>query len=129
MKIEKIQTTAYYPESNGALERSHRTLAKYLRHYINTDQTDWDEWIPYAMFTYNTTPHTATGFTPFELIYRHAANLPTTLSQPPRPTYTYEDYTNELKEKLRAHITQQVAKEHICNEKMKAKGNYRKTRE
>jgi len=80
------------------------------------------------MFTYNTTPHTATGFTPFELIYGHTAILPTTLSQPPRPTYTYEDYANELKEKLRA--TQQVAKEHIRNEKMKAKGNYdRKTRE
>src|SRR5580765_8412949 len=54
LKIEKIQTTAYHPESNGALERSHRTLAEYLRHYINEDQTDWDEWIPFAMFTYNT---------------------------------------------------------------------------
>ena len=69
LKINKIQTTAYHPESNGALERSHRTLAEYLRHYINEDQTDWDEWIPYAMFTYNTTPHTATGYTPFELVY------------------------------------------------------------
>jgi len=37
LKINKIQTTAYHPESNGALERSHRTLAEYLRHYINED--------------------------------------------------------------------------------------------
>jgi len=29
LKITKIQTTAYHPESNGALERSHRT--EYLR--------------------------------------------------------------------------------------------------
>src|SRR5580765_6583321 len=65
LKINKIQTTAYHPESNGALERSHRTLAEYLRHYINEDQTDWDEWIPFAMFTYNMTPHTATGYTLF----------------------------------------------------------------
>jgi len=28
------------------------------------------------MFTYNTTPHTATGYTPFELVYRHQADLP-----------------------------------------------------
>jgi len=34
LKINKVQTTAY-PESNGALERSHRTLTEYLRHYIN----------------------------------------------------------------------------------------------
>jgi len=40
LKIDKVQTTAYYPESNGALERSHRTLTEYLRHYINKDQTD-----------------------------------------------------------------------------------------
>jgi len=46
LKIDKIRTTAYHPESNGALERSHRTLAEYLRHYINKDQTDWDEWVP-----------------------------------------------------------------------------------
>jgi len=40
LKINKIQTTAYHPESNGALERSHRTLAEYLRHYVGEDQTD-----------------------------------------------------------------------------------------
>jgi len=40
LKIAKVQTTAYHPESNGALERSHRTLSEYLRHYINEDQTD-----------------------------------------------------------------------------------------
>jgi len=49
--------------------------------------------IPYAMFTYNTTPHTATAYTPFELIYGHRATLPTALS--PKPTYTYDDYAEE----------------------------------
>ena len=42
LKIEKIQITTYHPESNGALKRSHRTLAEYLRHYINDEQTNWD---------------------------------------------------------------------------------------
>ncbi|KAM0724355.1 Retrovirus-related Pol polyprotein from transposon 17.6 [Formica fusca] len=125
LKINKIQTTAYHPESNGALERSHRTLAEYLRHYINEDQTDWDEWIPFAMFTYNTTPHTATGYTPFELVYGHQADLPTSLTRPPKPTYNYDDYAQELKERLRA--TNQLAKEHIKEEKFKAKKQYDKS--
>ncbi|KAM0735324.1 Transposon Ty3-I Gag-Pol polyprotein [Formica fusca] len=124
LKIEKIQTTAYHPESNGALERSHRTLAEYLRHYINADQTDWDEWIPYAMFTYNTTPHTATGFTPFELVYGHQAILPTALTTPPKPTYTYDNYVQELKERIRA--TNQIAKKHVREEKIKVKEQYDK---
>jgi len=86
LRIDKIQTTAYHSESNAALERSHHTLAEYLRHYINKDQTDWDEWVPYAMFAYNTTPHTATGYTPFELMYGHQAELLTALTKPPKPT-------------------------------------------
>lgn len=57
--INKIQTTASHPKSNRALERSYQTLAKYICHYVNEDQSDWDEWAPYAMFAYNTTPHTA----------------------------------------------------------------------
>ncbi|KMQ93548.1 enzymatic polyprotein endonuclease reverse [Lasius niger] len=125
LKIEKIQITAYHPESNGALERSHRTLAEYLKHYINADQTDWDEWIPFAMFTYNTTPHTATEYTPFELVYRYQADLPTALTKPPKPTYDYDDYAQELKERLRA--TNQRAKENIKEEKQKAKKHYDKT--
>ncbi|KAL0130248.1 hypothetical protein PUN28_002086 [Cardiocondyla obscurior] len=124
LKIEKIQTTAYHPESNGALERSHRTLAEYLRHYINGDQTDWDEWVPYAMFAYNTTPHTATGYTPFELVYGHQATLPTALATAPRNTYTYDDYAQELRERLRASNT--IAKEHLKKEKEKSKTNFDK---
>lgn len=29
LKIKKVQTTPYHPQTNGALERSHRTLAEY----------------------------------------------------------------------------------------------------
>jgi len=124
LKIEKIQTTAYHSKSNGALGRSHRTLAEYLRHYINNDQTDWDEWLPYAMFTYNTTPHTATGFTPFELMYGHQAILSTALTKQPKPTYSY-DYAQELRKRIRA--TNQLAKEHIKQENIKSKQQYDKS--
>jgi len=40
-------------EFHKALERSYRTPTEYLRHNINEDQINWDEWILYAMFTYN----------------------------------------------------------------------------
>jgi len=55
LKIEKINTTPYHPQSNGGLEGSHRTLAEYLRHYTNKNQADWDDYVIYAMFVYNTT--------------------------------------------------------------------------
>jgi len=66
------------------------------RNNINENQTNWDEWIPYAMFTYNMMPHMATNYNPFKLLYGHQVTLPTTLSLP-KPIYTYDNYAKELK--------------------------------
>jgi len=62
--IKKIQSTAFHPETQGSIERSHRMLAEYVRHYVKEDQTNWDQWVPSATYVYNTTEHTATRFTP-----------------------------------------------------------------
>ena len=61
--IKKINTTAFHPESNGGLERGHRVLVEYLRHYVTEDQRDWDNWIPYATYVYNITTDRTTGYT------------------------------------------------------------------
>lgn len=70
------------------------------------------------MFACNTTPHTATGYTSFELLYGHQA-LPTTLTTTPRLTYSYDDYVSELRERLRA--AHQVAKANLQEGNTKAK--------
>lgn len=61
IRIKKIHTTAFHPESNGGLERGHRVLVEYLTHYVTDHQRDWDDWIPYATHVYNLTTHRATG--------------------------------------------------------------------
>jgi hypothetical protein len=48
LKIKKIQSTAFRPESQGSIERSHHVLAEYPRHYVSEDQTNWDSWVPFA---------------------------------------------------------------------------------
>jgi transposase InsO family protein len=47
LNIKKLHTTAYHPQSNGALERSHSTLKNYIRSFDDKDQTNWDEYIIY----------------------------------------------------------------------------------
>lgn len=79
LKIDKIQTSAYHPQSNGALEWSHRTLGEYLRNFTNGDPVEWDVWLPYAMSSYNSTPHTSTNYMPFELLYGYKPNIPSSL--------------------------------------------------
>jgi len=40
-RIRKFRTTAFYPQSNGSLERSHYALGEYLKQYAN-EQKQWD---------------------------------------------------------------------------------------
>jgi len=122
LKIKKFNTTAYHPQSNGALERSHRTLAEYLRHYVNEKKQDWDDFIPYAMFTYNSTIHSSTKFQPHELVYGHPIEVPHTLSRNPQPCYNYEDYTFELRRKLQEASL--IARENLIDNKEKSKTVY-----
>jgi hypothetical protein len=125
--IKKIQTTAFHPESNGGLERSHRVLAEYLRHYVREDQSNWDEFVPYAAYVYNTTIHTATECTPFELVYGFKSEMPSALRGSPSVQYNYEDYLTELKGRLQtAH---EMARKNLISRKEKSKVQYDKRAE
>ncbi|CAI6354249.1 unnamed protein product [Macrosiphum euphorbiae] len=57
LDVKKIQTTAWHPQGNGFLERSHNTLKAYLRSFVDKDN-NWDKLLCYATFCYNTTVHT-----------------------------------------------------------------------
>ena len=124
LKIKKLQTTAYHPETNGALERSHRTLGEYLRNYTDQDQTNWDNWLPYAMFVYNSTPHSSTKFSPFKLLYDYEPTLPSSIQRTPDPLYNYEDYSQELRARLQSSYT--IARENLVKQKQNSKTYYDK---
>lgn len=104
LKIKKVKASAYHPETNGSLERSHRTLKEYLRNFANEAHDNWAGLIPYCMFTLNSTRNEATGYTPFELLFGHEVFIPTSLKNKPEPVYNYDNYLFELKYKLqKAH--------------------------
>lgn len=121
-KIKQINCSAYHPQSNGALERSHLTLADYLKHYVNDKQTDWDNWLNFAMFSYNTSIHTSTKFSPFELIFGIKPNLPSSITRTPEFKYTYDDYVSELTLKLQK--SHEIAKQNLIESKEKNKTYY-----
>jgi O-acetyl-ADP-ribose deacetylase (regulator of RNase III) len=125
LKIEKLHTTAYHPQSDGALERSHRTLSEYLRHFVDKNLQNWDDYVPFAMFVYNTTPHTTTDRQPYELLYGRPAEVPNSLSRTEEVRYNYDDYCSELKQRLQqAH---DIARQTIVKKKVKSKTIYDRT--
>ncbi|UYV75188.1 K02A2.6-like, partial [Cordylochernes scorpioides] len=72
MKICKIKhcfTTSYHPQTNGLTERLNRTLINMLSMYVNTDQKNWDEILPFITHAYNTTIQETTGYSPFFLMF------------------------------------------------------------
>ncbi|KAL4104073.1 hypothetical protein QTP88_019386 [Uroleucon formosanum] len=51
LKIKQTSTTPYHPQSNGSLERSHRTLGDYLRSFVDNDPQNWDTYVPFAILS------------------------------------------------------------------------------
>jgi len=126
LKIKKLKTTAYHPQTNAALERIHRVLVEYLICYILEDQSDWDKWLPYATFAFNTTPHTSTGFTPHELFFVRKPNIPGILQkETPEIQYTYDNYVKELQASLQSSY--EIARSNLQAKKEKSKEYYDST--
>ena len=92
-----MSSTAFHPQSLGSLERAHRVFVDYLKHYCT--KTDWDDWIRFGIFSYNTSVHEATGFTPHELVFGVKAIIPTEFARQEVPR-TFIEYLDQLFMKL-----------------------------
>ena len=68
LEIKRIRTSPYHPESDGMLERWHASMKSMIKK-TELDHRNWDKCLKYLLFAYRSTPHSVTGFSPFELIY------------------------------------------------------------
>lgn len=69
MKIQNVTSTAHHHQTVGTVERSHRTFNEYVRSYLSNNKTDWDVWLSYFTYCFNTTPSTVHNYCPFELVF------------------------------------------------------------
>jgi len=116
LKIEKLTSTAYHHQTLGTVERSHRTLNAYLRSYISIDKDDWDDWLTFFTYCYNTTPSAIHNYCPFELVFAKTP-IPFDDAATVQPLYNLDDYAKEAKFRLQ-----------IANERVKHFLNTKKLR-
>jgi hypothetical protein len=65
-------STAYHPETDGQTEVVNRCLETYLRCFITDQPRTWANWISWSEYWFNTNHHSATGQTPYEVVYGRA---------------------------------------------------------
>jgi transposase InsO family protein len=69
-------STPYYPKGNGQAEVTNKRLLRILNKTVHDNGKNWKEELPIALWAHRTSRSTATGATPFSLVYGTEAILP-----------------------------------------------------
>ena len=80
-RIHKIRTYGYRPQCNGICKRFNQSLKHSLRKLLSKpQQSNWDLYLTFVVFTNNTSVHTSTGFKPQFLTFGAETRLPADLA-------------------------------------------------
>ncbi|POM58646.1 Enzymatic Polyprotein [Phytophthora palmivora] len=91
--IQAKQTThvPYRPNLLGMVERFHRTWKDIVSLYVRDGHNDWDDFLPAALYAYNSSRHTSHGFQPNELMMGRKLRFPGEVLLKNRLEYPHND--------------------------------------
>jgi hypothetical protein len=112
--VHHITATTYHPQTNGLTERLNATIANSIGPYVNQQQSDWDEYLPFITYLYNTSKQASTQFEPYKLMFGRVPRLPfdipsrTVVLPTPNDYFTQLDrFLNETKHTARCNVKRQ----------------------
>ena len=92
LNVKHIKTSTYSPRSNGAVERSHRTLNDILSKLMGEHGDTWDLYLSSALAALRTNVSKTTLMSPFKLLYNRDPVLPLDNLLRPRERTHSEEY-------------------------------------
>ena len=93
-------------------------MTEYLRCFCTSRNNDWDKWLLFVCFVYNTTPHTMTKYTPHEIMFGKKANVAGQLQQRTAPLYNYDVMVHDVKQKLQ--MCHELARTNLMKSKQRS---------
>jgi hypothetical protein len=83
--VHQMYTTSFHPNCNGISEIFNRWILDALAKSVDRRPRDWDKYIDMVLYAYRSTPHSATGKAPYEMLY---GEIPKLVSESVFSTYT-----------------------------------------
>ncbi|KAM1080343.1 hypothetical protein ACFX1Q_015794 [Malus domestica] len=75
-KIKMIQSSPYYPQSNGQAEARNKILVNIIKRMVIDSPEKWHEMLGNTLWAYRTSKRAGTGTTPYALTFGQDAVLP-----------------------------------------------------
>lgn len=128
--VQHRTSSAYHPESQGALERFHQTLKSMLRKFCTESNREWDEGLPLLLFAVRETVQESLGFSPADLVFGHTVRGPLRLlkekwlSEKATVKVNILDHVSSFRERL--HRACELARESLADAQSKMKHHYDK---
>jgi transposase InsO family protein len=102
--VSKSRTTSYHPQGNGMTERFNHTLLNMLGTLRQDQKAKWHDYVLPVTHAYNCTRHSATTYSPYELMFGRqpllAVDVYLGLQSPGGTQADYVQYVKDLRAKL-----------------------------
>ncbi|KAL0333977.1 UNVERIFIED_CONTAM: hypothetical protein Sangu_1553900 [Sesamum angustifolium] len=93
--LREIHEAVGNPQASGQTEVSNRILLQHLKTRLDGAKGSWVEELPGVLWAYRTTPRTATGETPFCLVYGSKTIIPAEIGEETARIAQYSSEENE----------------------------------